>query len=148
MATTLEIIRGLSQAAANSYDGSHLENVAHDGDSRPVGLRREEGNPITDSRVMDGFTVKFSADKICIHYQTDVKLKEVYSNGFEAEMGDMIGKVKSFLQKEYKKVTGNSISLKEDPDSELHVDVQNISRVQNSRNDSSGFLLYLFSFLR
>jgi hypothetical protein len=27
MATTLEIIRGISQAAANAYDGAHMEEL-------------------------------------------------------------------------------------------------------------------------
>ena len=53
MATVLEIIRGLSQAAANSeYDGCDLE--------QKIGLKREEGHPVLDSRVIDGFKVRFS----------------------------------------------------------------------------------------
>ena len=31
---TLEIIQGLSQAAANAYDGGHMENYALDGQAR------------------------------------------------------------------------------------------------------------------
>ena len=42
MATTLEIIRGISQAAANAYDGAHDEGASHSGVARPVGLKREE----------------------------------------------------------------------------------------------------------
>ena len=122
MATTLEIIRGLSQAAANAYDGGHLENLSHDGEARAIGLKREEGNPINDSRIMDGFGVRFMGNQLCITYQSDVQLKEVYANGFES--------VKTFLQKEYKKVTGESISLSKDPDSEVEVIVQNTSRVR------------------
>ena len=59
MATTLEIIRGISQAAANAYDGAHMEGYSSDGKARTIGLKREEGNPITDKRVMDGFGVAF-----------------------------------------------------------------------------------------
>jgi|TARA_R100000458_G_C8274251_1_gene249192 hypothetical protein len=130
MATTLEIIRGLSQAAANAYDGGHLENLSHDGEARAIGLKREEGNPINDSRIMDGFGVRFMGNQLCITYQSDVQLKEVYANGFESEVESMIEKVKTFLQKEYKKVTGESISLSKDPDSEVEVIVQNTSRVR------------------
>ena len=130
MPTTLEIIRGLSQAAANAYDGSHLDSYTHDGEARTAGLKREEGNPINDSRVVDGFSVKFSADKLCIHYQSDVKLKEVHSNGFESDIEAMIENVKKFLQKEYKKVTGESVSLTKDPDSDVQILVQSTSRVR------------------
>ena len=49
----LDIINGISQAAANAYDGALDEN----GEPLKVGLKREEGNPILDKRVMDGFNV-------------------------------------------------------------------------------------------
>ena len=44
--TTLEIIQGLSQAAANVYDGAHDKRFSYDGEERSMGLKREEGCPI------------------------------------------------------------------------------------------------------
>ena len=41
MATTLEIIRGISQAAANAYDGAHDERFSLDGQVRKVGLQEK-----------------------------------------------------------------------------------------------------------
>ena len=79
----LEIVQGLAQAAANAYDGAHDKRFSHDGEERKVGLRREEGCAIMDSRVIDGFKVNFSGDTMCISYQSDIKLKEVYAGGFE-----------------------------------------------------------------
>ena len=88
--TTLEIIQGLSQAAANAYDGGHDERFTLDGQVRKVGLKREEGCPIMDSRVNDGFSVKFYGNKICINYQSDIRLRDVHqSKDFE---GDMVAK--------------------------------------------------------
>ena len=55
--TTLEIIQGLAQAAANVYDGAHDKRFSYDGEERSMGLRREEGCPLMDKRVMDGFKV-------------------------------------------------------------------------------------------
>jgi len=115
----LEIIQGLGQAAANAYDGSHDERYSHDGVARKVGLKREEGDPILDSRVMDGFKVKFYGNKICIKYQADIKLKDIYGGGFENEMERMLNEVKKFLQKEYKAITGNSVTLTKDGDIEI-----------------------------
>jgi len=128
---TLEIIQGLAQAAANAYDGAHDERYAADGKARKVGLNREEGDPILDSRVMDGFKVKFSGDSICIHYQSDIKLKEVYAGGFENKMEKMINDIKKFLQKEYKTITGKSVKLTSPEDSEIKVMVQSVSRVRS-----------------
>ncbi len=125
----LEIVQGLAQAAANSYDGAHDKRFSHDGEERKVGLRREEGCAIMDSRVIDGFNVKFHGDMMCISYQSDIKLKEVYSGGFEQEMEATINDVKNFLQKEYKKVTKKSVSLKKEGD--IEVMVQSTSRVRS-----------------
>ena len=43
--TTLEIIQGLSQAAANVYDGAHDERYSYDGESRTMGLKEKKGVP-------------------------------------------------------------------------------------------------------
>ena len=53
MASVLEIVRGISQALSNTHDGALDEN----GDPIKIGLRREEGVPILDERVIDGFKV-------------------------------------------------------------------------------------------
>ena len=108
---TLEIIQGLSQAAANAYDGSHDERFSLDGQARQVGLQREKGCPIMDSRVIDGFSVKFYGDSMIINYQSDVRMKDLKDNRFENDIAATINDVKKFLQKEYKAITGNSVSL-------------------------------------
>jgi len=125
MATVYEIVQGLSQAAANAYDGALDEN----GEPLKAGLQREEGNPILDKRVMDGFNVVFYGNMICIKYQSDVQLKEVYTNGFEGEIEQRIADIASFLKKEYKKITGKSVSLTEE--GEIDVRVETSSRVRS-----------------
>ena len=127
--TTLEIIQGLSQAAANTYDGVHDKRFSYDGEERSMGLKREQGCPINDSRVMDGFKVRFYGDSMILSYQSDIKLKDVYSGGFEQEIGSMLNQIKKFLQKEYRKITGNSITLK--AKGEPNILVQSTSRVRS-----------------
>ena len=107
----LEIIQGLAQAAANAYDGAHDERYSLDGQVRSVGLRREEGCPIMDKRVNDGFSVKFYNSTMCINYQSDERLKDVADPKYEQEIERMLNQVKKFLQKEYKAITGNSVTL-------------------------------------
>ena len=126
--TTLEIIQGLAQAAANAYDGAHDERFSHDGQARTVGLRREEGCPIMDNRVNDGFSVKFYGSRIVINYQSDVRLKEIHAGKFEQEIERQLNGIKKFLQKEYKSITGNSVTLTKD--GEVKVLVQSTSRVR------------------
>ena len=108
---TLEIIQGLAQAAANAYDGAHMENYSHDGKPRKAGLMREQGIPLLDKRVIDGFKVKFYGDSMIINYQSDVMMRDLKENGFENDIVRTINEVKKFLQKEYKIITGNSVSL-------------------------------------
>ena len=131
MASVLDIVRGISQAAANAYDGSHDERYAADGKARKIGLNREEGDPILDKRVIDGFKVKFSGDGMCINYQSEIKLKEVYAGGFEDEIARRINEIKKFLQKEYKAITGESVRITPMKDDEVHVMVQSVSRVHS-----------------
>ena len=128
--TTLQIIQGLSQAAANAYDGGHDERFTLDGQVRKVGLKREEGCPIMDSRVNDGFSVKFYGNKICINYKSDIRLKEIYnSRDFEGDIVRQLNEIKKFLQREYKAITGNSITLTSV--GEPKILAQSVSRVRS-----------------
>jgi hypothetical protein len=120
-----DIIKGLNQAAANAYDGALTE----DGEAIKVGLQREEGDPILDHRVMDGFKVKIYGNMMCLTYQSEVQLKEVYANGFEGEVDQRLTDIVSWLKKEYRKVTGNSITLTEE--GEVDVMVQSTSRIRS-----------------
>lgn len=129
MATTLEIIQGLAQAASRAYDGAHMENYNDDGRARIAKLQREEGDPILDRRVMDGFKVRFSGPNLIISYQSEIKLKEVYAGGFENEIDRRLNEIKKFLQKEYKAITGESVSLTKQGESDILV--QSSSRIHS-----------------
>lgn len=125
MATVYEIIQGLAQAAANAYDGA----LGEDYEPADNGiLRREEGNALIDQRVMDGFNVKFYGDMMCLTYQSEIQLKEVYASGFEGEIDQRLSDIAGWLKKEYKKITGDSVTLTEE--GEVDVMVQNSSRVR------------------
>ena len=127
MATTLEIIQGIQQAAANAYDGAHSEKFAT-GDTKKVGLSREDGDPIIDSRVSDGFGVKIIGDRLQINYEANIRLKDVYAGGFEEECDRKLMSIADFLKKEYKSITGNTLSLT--AEGECHCLVQHTSRVR------------------
>ena len=125
MATTYEIIQALSQAAANAYDGALTE----DGEALKAGLKREEGNPLIDKRVMDGFSVKFYGPMMCLSYMSEVQLREVYANGFEADIEQRMADIVKFLKKEARKLGGGTVSLK--PEGEIDIRVENSSRVRS-----------------
>jgi hypothetical protein len=124
MATVLEIIKGLNQAAANAYDGALDEN----GELLKVGLSREEGDAIIDSRIIDGFKVKFAGPKMIVSYQSEVRVDELHPrNRFENEIEAKFADIVKFLKKEYKNITKNSVTLTEDSDADIIV--QTTSRI-------------------
>ena len=125
MATALEIARGISQVMANVHDGALDEN----GDPISIGLRREEDVSIHDRRLVDGFKVALYGDHLCLKYHGEVFLKEVHANGFEDDIAGMLKTCLKYLKKEYKNITGDSLSLKsvDEPD----IMVQNTSRVRS-----------------
>ena len=125
MATTMEIVKGISQVLANSYDGA----LDDKGEPIKVGLKREEGNPLIDSRVMDGFKVTFHGNQLRISYHSEVKLKDVHASAFESDLEKMIADIAKFLKKEYKKVTGDALALK--ANGEVDAIVQETSRVRS-----------------
>jgi len=119
MATALEIVRGISQVMANSHDGAMDE----DGNQIKIGLNREEGNPITDSRVIDGFDYTISGNRLRLSYHSECKLTDVHNNNkFEGEMESMVNKIKNFITKEYKKVTGDALTLTKEGEIQVRVD--------------------------
>ena len=127
--TTYKIIQGLAQAAANVYDGVHDERYSLDGQVKQIGLKREHGDPLIDKRVIDGFSVKFGGNKMCIHYHSEIMLKEIYGGNFENDIAGMLNEIKNFLQKEYKAITGESVTLKAAGEPKIYT--ASVSRVRN-----------------
>jgi hypothetical protein len=135
----LDIIRGISQAATNvnamkgsSYKGRTLE--------QDIPLRRNEELSIHDRRVRDGFYVKFGDNMLKIGYQSDIQLKELHDAGkFEDEMENVMKEIVSFLKKEYKAVTGKSLTLK--PEKDIDVLVQSTSNVRSFVNVSKKYTI-------
>jgi len=127
MATTIEILNGISQVMANSHDGATDEK----GEPISIGLDREEGLPLVDKRVMDGFSVKMhGTNQLCIYYHTEMPIKAVHDKNFESDIESKLSKIKSFLKSEFKKVTGNALSLSKKEDT--HIDVEYISRIRSA----------------
>jgi hypothetical protein len=126
----LDIIRGISQAAANAYDGAHDERYVHNGEAKKVGLRREDGDSVLDARIMDGFNVKYYGNSICVEYHSECKLKEVHDrNRFENDINSRINDITKYLKKEYKSVTGNPLSLTKEGEADILV--QHMSNIRS-----------------
>lgn len=120
----VDIVKGISLAAGKSYDGATDE----EGVALKIGLKREEGNPNLHKRRMDGFGVKVSGKTLIVSYHSEILLKDVYTQNLESELEKTMSDIVRYLKKEYKKITGNTLSLKEK--GEVDARVETTSRVR------------------
>ena len=120
----VDVLRGISQAASNMYDGALDEN----GEPIKIGLKREEGNPMLDKRKIDGAKVRVSGTTLIVSYHSELLLKDVYSGKLETELEQTMSDIVRYLKKQYRKVTGNTLSLKEK--GEVDARVESTSRVR------------------
>jgi hypothetical protein len=103
-----DVVKGISQAIHNKHHGATGEN----GELVEIGLKREE-QPLLDQRVMDGFGVSFHGNMLIIKYNSFEPLTNLHEKRFEKEVERRIGEVKAFIVKEFNKVTGQNLRLKE-----------------------------------
>jgi hypothetical protein len=144
MATVYDIIKGINQAAANAgWDGAHEQNLQADAKARDAGLKRQDGHYINDRRVMDGFKVSFHGPLLRIKYQAEVRIKDVKNNGFENEVIQHLTDIVKFLKKEYKAITGDTLTLTKE--GEPHILVQ---RLSNYRTDCQAHCDYRIGGLK
>ena len=121
----LEIIRGLSRAAGDLYDGA----VDAEGKPLEIGFKREDLLS-TDRKMIDGAKITFAGDKLRVSYETEITLKEVYKDGanaFQSEIDDVIQKVVNFLKKNYRAYTKKSVTLTPVED-EAAIKIEYVSR--------------------
>jgi hypothetical protein len=104
---TLKIIRGIAQAASRRFDGA----LNDDGTPVEMGLKREVGNPVTTSRIVDGWNVRIQADKLIFTYSSNTKIKLTHAPGFENEQIGYMNKAIAWLKREFNKVTGDTLAL-------------------------------------
>ena len=130
MATTLEIVRGIKQAMANAYDGAHDARLV-DGEDlvKKIGLKREEGCPITDSRAVDGAFVKVHGSNLYVYYHTEILSKDSHRASMKSDMEQHIADIVKYLKSEYRKINGESLSLGSGMDMDITMDFISRRRV-------------------
>ena len=111
MATVYDIVKGINQAAANAYDGSHDARFRTDGQDDPIGLRERKGCAFNDSRVMDGFKVRMSGPKLIVSYQSEMPMSSFHNTKLDEELEQTFADISKFLKKEYKSLSGDTLSL-------------------------------------
>lgn len=133
-----ELVRGIKQAAANAYDGAKDK----DGKSVKSGLDREA--ELVDHRTMrtiDGFTVKVcSPRQLCVSYHLQMMAKHklaALENKLEEEIESRMEEIVAYLKKEFKAITGSTLSLKKLGD--IRYEVEAVSMVRTNLRGSCDY---------
>lgn len=122
-----KIIQGIAAAQANSYDGAKDEK----GEPLVKGLRRNEGDPVLNSRVMDGFNISVQGDLLILKYNTEETLgglRGIHKMGlgkYQVEIEQRLADIIKFVKKEAKKATGVTLSLNHQGDVDILIQPMN-----------------------
>lgn len=119
-----ELIQNINQVMSKSHDGATHE----DGSPVKIGLRREEGHILNDSRIIDGFKIRFQGCNMIVIYESPISIKEMHKPSFENELEAMFNNISNFIKKEYNKTTQKTLSLS--PVGETKIDVRMLNRHQ------------------
>ncbi len=109
MSSIQHVCKAINQIVNNAKDS--IAYPSPDAEAPGV-LKREEGNPITDYRVNDNFTVRFASDKVILMYSIELPVKEYYKRDFELNLEQTLADLKNYVQKEYRKMTKQALNLK------------------------------------
>lgn len=115
-----QVVQGIYEAIKNKHHGARDEN----GKLVEIGLKRED-QLITDQQVMDGFGVSMHGNLLIIKYHSVEPIASLHQKRFEKEVERRIDEIKRYIQKEFEKVTGSSLRLKESGDISILVESNN-----------------------
>lgn len=142
MADILSVIQTIAQVVrGKGYDGA----LDDKGKSVKIGLRREEEITIHDPRLIDGFRVKFSGDKMLLTYQAEIRLAEVSVAGFESKIKQILSDIYSFIKTEYRKLANKELNISKEGQPDIKVEsISNVRAILkatqafNLKNTSAG----------
>ena len=118
MANILDVVQTIQNiVATKGYDGA----LDEEGNPVKIGLKREVDNTITDSRLVDGFSVRFQGDNLVLGYSSECNIKQVQNSNFEGMVEQHIADIISFIQKEYKAAAGSTLRLTKEGETDILV---------------------------
>ena len=118
MASILDVVQTIQNIVGQKgYNGA----LDEEGNPVKIGLRREVENVVTDSRLIDGFSVKFQGDKMILCYSSECSIKSVQKTNFEGTVEQKIADIVSFIKKEYRGAAGKNLSLTQEGETDILV---------------------------
>ena len=118
MANILDVVQTIQNIVGQKgYDGA----LDEEGNPVKIGLKREVDNVVTDSRLVDGFNVRFQGDKLVLSYSSECSIKQVQKPNFQDMVEQNISDIVSFIQKEYRGAAGRNLSLTKEGETDILV---------------------------
>ena len=118
MASILDVVQTIQNIVGQKgYDGA----LDEEGKPVKIGLRREVDNVVTDSRLVDGFNVRFQGDKMILCYSSECSIKSVQKPNFEGTVDQKIADIVSFIKKEYRGAAGKNLNLTQEGETDILV---------------------------
>ena len=106
---------------ANIYDlAVAISNVmgqkGYDGSGAEIGLKREAGDPILDSRVMDGFSARVHGNQLIVTYHSMMSPKDFHRKkdpamALKQDIKEMFDNIEKFLKAEVAKLKVGSLRM-------------------------------------
>ena len=90
----------------------------YDGSGAEIGLKREQGDPIIDSRVMDGFSARINGSQLIINYHSMMTAADFHSKkdpalALKQNLKDTFDNIEKFLKTEVGKLNVGKLRLKQ-----------------------------------
>jgi len=118
MANILDVVQTIQNIVGQKgYDGA----LDEEGNPVKIGLKREVDNVVTDSRLVDGFKVRFQGDSMILSYSSECTIKSVQQPNFEEMVEQQIAQIVSFIQKEYRGAAGGNLRLTKEGETDILV---------------------------
>tara|TARA_R110000796_G_scaffold235132_2_gene354095 strand:- start:1301 stop:1804 length:504 start_codon:yes stop_codon:yes gene_type:complete len=118
MANILDVVQTIQNiVSTRGYDGA----LDKEGNPVKIGLNREVDNVVIDSRLVDGFKVRFQGGSMILSYSSECSIKNVQNSKFEGMVDQKIADIVNFIKKEYKSVAGSTLSLKKEGETDILV---------------------------
>lgn len=131
----LSVIQGISLAVHNTMDGARDK----DGEKIDIGLQRDN----KEMPVIDGFNVKFSGNKMCVKYHSDLPVKYAKEvEDFKKHLDDIFANIIKFIKKKYKEYMEKEVSFKKVGDPTTSMETISLARswvIATQWYDISGF---------
>ena len=124
MASIYDIAMAISNVMSQKgYDGSGAE----------IGLKREEGDPILDSRIMDGFSARVHGNQLIVNYHSMMTPKDFHSKrdpaaAVKQNLKEMFDNIEKFLKAEVSKLNVGRLRLAQVGEDDAIIQYLNRSR--------------------